>query len=148
MINVICIVSCGGTTINSPSKIIRMTRLRFGVSASPFVSIMAMRQNAVDHQRKYPLAAQAVMEPSMWTTAIKLRVEMQELFELGGFVLKKWKSSEPAGIADIPHELVDSQSTQSINIDHYTKVLATEWITTLDTFQSVVSSLNHVETLT
>ena len=40
----------------------RMTRLTFGISASPFAAIMAMRQNTLDHQRKYPLTAQAVMD--------------------------------------------------------------------------------------
>ena len=38
-----------------------MMRLTFGVSASPFAAIMAMRENAMDHQRRYPFAAQAVM---------------------------------------------------------------------------------------
>ena len=52
---------------------------------------------------------------------------MQELFELGGFVLRKWKSSEPVVLAQIPHEPVDSQSTQFIDIDHFTKVLSMEW---------------------
>ena len=70
-----------------------------------------------------------------------LQTEMQELFELGGFVLRKWKSSEPAVLSQIPHELVDSQSTHSIDIDHYTKVLGMEWNTISNTFRPVVSSL-------
>ena len=44
-----------------PLKDYRMTRLTYGVSASPLTSIMAMRQNTMDHLRKYPLAAQVVM---------------------------------------------------------------------------------------
>ena len=48
--------------LQQPLKDYRMTRLTFGVSASPFAAIMAMRQNAIDHQRNYPLAAQAVMK--------------------------------------------------------------------------------------
>ena len=78
-----------------------MTRLTFGVSASPFAAIMAMRQKAMDHQRKYPLATQAVMNDfyidgsldgaDSVDETIKLRSKMQELFELGGFVLRKWK---------------------------------------------------------
>ena len=44
-----------------PLKDYGITRLTFDVSASPFVAIMAMRQNAMDHQRMYPLAAQVVM---------------------------------------------------------------------------------------
>ena len=55
--------------------------------------------------------------------AIKLRAEMQELFKLGGFVLRRWKLSEPAVLTQIPHELVNSQSTQSIDVDHFTEVL-------------------------
>ena len=48
---------------------------------------------------------------------------MQELFEFGGFVLRKWKSSELVVHVQIPRELVDNKSTQSLNIDHFTKVL-------------------------
>ena len=76
-----------------------MTRLTFGISASPFAAIMAMRQNAMDHQMKYPLAAQAVVNDfyinhslngaNSVNEAIKLRAEMQELFDLGGLVFRK-----------------------------------------------------------
>ena len=62
-------------------------RLTFSVSALPFATIMAMRQNAMDHQRKYPLAVQAVMndfhvDDGLDGTngndeAIKLQSEMQ-----------------------------------------------------------------------
>ena len=82
-----------------PLKDYRMTRLTFGVSASPFAAIIPMRLKALDHQGKYPLAAQAVtddfyLDDSLDGTdsideAIKLRDEMQELFELGGFVIRK-----------------------------------------------------------
>ena len=50
--------------------------------------------------------------------AIKLQTEMQELFQLRGYVLRKWKSSEPTGLVQITRTLVDSQSSQSIDIDH------------------------------
>ena len=69
----------------------RMMTLTFGVSASPFIAIMAMRQNALDHQRMYPLDAQAVMDSfyvddgldgaDSIDEAIKLWDEMQELFK-------------------------------------------------------------------
>ena len=114
-----------------------MTMLTFGVSASPFTAIMALGQNALDHQKKYSLTAQAVMddfymddnlnEANSVDEAIKLWAEMQELFGLGGFVFRKWKLSDPAVLAQIPHELVDSQCTQSIDVDHFTRVLGMEW---------------------
>lgn len=37
-----------------------MTRIKFGVSASPFAANMALKQNALDHAIDYPLAAEAV----------------------------------------------------------------------------------------
>ena len=127
-----------------PLKDYKMTRLTFCVSASPFAAIIAMRQNTMDHQRKYPLPAQAVMNDFYvdnsldWADsideAIKVRTEMQELFELGEFVLRKWKLSELAVLAQIPRELVSSQSTQSLDIDHYTKVLGMEWNATSNFF--------------
>ena len=120
----------------------KMTRLTCGVSASPFAAIMGMMQNAMDHQRKHPLTAQAAMNDfyvddgldgvDSIDEAIKIRSEMQEFFERGGFVLGKWKLSEPAVLAQIPRELVDSQFTQSLDIDLCTKVF--EWNATSDTF--------------
>ena len=80
--------------------------------------------------------------------AIKIQSKMQKLFEVGGLVLRKWKLSEPAVLTQIPHELIDSQSTQSIDVDHFTKVLGMEWNATSDTFRPVVSSLKQVKTLT
>ena len=107
----------------------------FVISASPFGTIMAMRQNALDHQEKYLLTIQAVMddfymddglnETDSIDEANKLWAETQELFELEGFMLRKWKSSKPEVLAQIPHELVDTQSTHSLDIDHFTKVLGT-----------------------
>ena len=39
-----------------------MTRLTFGVSAFPFSANMALRQNLLNLQEKYPQAAQAVLD--------------------------------------------------------------------------------------
>ena len=111
----------------------------------------------MNHQRKYRLTVQAVMDnfyvddgldgADSVDEAIKLRAEMQGLTELGGFVPRKWKSSELAVLAQIPRELVESQSTLSLNIDHFIKVLGMEWSATSDTFRVVVSSLKQVEML-
>ena len=94
------------------------------------------------------------MSTTAWTRQIALtkphlRDEMQELFKLIGlFVSRKWKLSEPAVLAQITQDLVDSQSTQTIDIDHFTKVLGIEWNAILDTARPVVSWLKHVVTLT
>ena len=45
-----------------PFKDYKMMRIMLGLSASPFATIMAMRQNAMDHQKKYPPTPQVVMD--------------------------------------------------------------------------------------
>ena len=76
-----------------PIKNYSMTMLTLGISASPFVAIMAMRQNAVNNQMKYPFAAQAVMNDFYKDDGLNRansidEAETQELFELEGFVLR------------------------------------------------------------
>lgn len=81
----------------------RMTRVTFGVSASSFAANMAMKQNAIDHAYKYPLAAD-VVEKSFYVddclsgadnheTAIKLQQQLYDLFTHSGFLLRKWNSN-------------------------------------------------------
>ena len=82
-----------------PMKDYRMTRLTFGISASTFAAIMAMRQNSMDHELRYPQTAKAVLKAfyvddgligaDSIVHAIQLRKQLQELFRLGGFELRK-----------------------------------------------------------
>ena len=136
----------------------RMKRLTFGVSASSFAANMAVRQNALDHQKSHPEAAQAVLDEfyvddglmgkdSIGKT-IMLRTELQELFECGGFTLRKWKSNESAVLAHIPSHLLDSEASQEITPNEFVKVLGVEWNASLDSFRSTISSLAPVKVLT
>ena len=78
-----------------PLKDYGMTRLTFGVSASAFAAIMAMRQNTIDNELRYPQAVRAVLDmfyvdddltgADSIAQAIELRKQLQELFCLGGF---------------------------------------------------------------
>ena len=85
-----------------------MTRLTFGVSASPFAAYMAVKQNAIDFGRQYPQAARVVHESFYvddglmgWDTmqeVVELQRQLQELFIQGGLVLRKWKTSVPVAL--------------------------------------------------
>ena len=83
-----------------------MTCVTFGISASSFVANMYIKKNASDFASEYPLAAKAV-EDSFYIDdglsgadsneeAIQLFQQLQSLFEKGGFLLRKWSSSEAA----------------------------------------------------
>ena len=104
-----------------------MTRVTFGVSASSFIANMWVKQNAIDYASVYPLAAKAV-ENSFYVDdgltgadsiggAIDLCVQLQALFNQGGFLLRKWNSSEMAVLQQIEPELRDQQTfVQLLNL--------------------------------
>ena len=114
-----------------------MTRLTIGLSASSFAANMALRQNALNHLETNPQAARAALEcfyvddglmgADSIQEAIELRKELQQLFKLGGFNLRKWKSSERDVLDSIPEDLKDLKNEQEIHYqDEYTKVLGIE----------------------
>ena len=89
----------------------RMTRVIFGVSASSFVANMSLKQNALDHEQEFPLASKVVQE-SVYVDdcltgsddvngAISLYHQLLDLFNQGGFLLRKWNTSEPSVLQHI-----------------------------------------------
>ena len=128
----------------------RMTRLTFGVSASCFAANMAVKQNAIDLSHKYPLAAEAVLN-SFYVddgltgandveTAIVLRHQLQDLFYSGGFLLRKWNSSEVSVLQDITPELRECQELHPISdTSNYSKTLGLEWNRATDEFRLTIS---------
>ena len=81
--------------------------------------------------------------------AIGLQTQLQELFELGGFVLRKWKSSESAVLEHIPSQMLDVDSSQEVTpSSEFTKVLGTEWNATLDSFRPMIFAFLPEKTLT
>ena len=101
-----------------------MTRVTFDVSASSFAANMALKQNLIDNALQYPLAANAV-ERSFYmgdcltgadtkAEAMLLQKQLQDLFSLSGFLLRKWNSSEGTVLDNILSDLRLSQSVQSL----------------------------------
>ena len=136
----------------------RMTRVTFGVSASSFTANMTVRQNSLDHLSKYPLAA--VVEEAFYVDdcltgaetpeeAIRLRVELQELFNEAQFVLCKWNSSSPAVLQSISSELRETPPTQAMP-DNSTlpKTLGMEWNPCQDIFRLTTDNTTVSESTT
>ena len=123
----------------------RMTRVMFGVAASSFTSNMAVKQNALDFSHEYPMAAKTV-ETSFYVddfltsaddmdTTIILQRELCDLFICGGFLLRKWNSSDDQVLQHIPPNLLESTNVHAISdINTYTKTLGLERNTVTDTF--------------
>ena len=144
---------------DEPLRDYRMTRVTFGVSASSFAANMSVKQNAIDFALEYSHAVTAV-EKSFYVDdgltgadsieeAIELQRQLQDLFSRGGFLLRKWNSSEPATLQCIPSELRELQSTHSIpSPDEYTKTLGLEWNASMDHFRLTVAELPPLKDVT
>ena len=137
----------------------RMTRATFGVSSSSFAANISVKQNAIDHAQEFPLAAAAVHDSfyvddgltgaESVEEAVTLQKQLQELFDRGGFLLRKWKSSEPAVLKHLPTSLLDPQSSHPIpDSDGFAKALGIEWSTSLDCFHLTVAEFPHFEMVT
>ena len=138
-----------------PLRDYRMTRVTFGVSASSYAANMAVKQNAADLALEYPLALKTVCE-SFYVDdgltgadtvegAISLQQQLQESFSRGGFLLRKWNSSNPAVLEHLPDELKDAQSLCSLpDSKEYTKTLGIEWNTVMDHFRLTIAKLPSI----
>ena len=126
----------------------RMTRVTFGVSSSCYAANMAVKQNARDLAHEYPLAVEKsfyVSGADDVKTAIILRCQLQDLFSRGGFLLRKWNSSEASVLQDVPLNLRGSQDAHPISdTGSYTKTLGLEWKTTTDMFHLTISDSGKV----
>ena len=147
---------------NNPSQDLRdyrMTRVTFGVSASSFAANMSVHQNAIDLASEYPLAAKTV-EESFYVDdgltgadsvdeAIKLQGELQDLFERGGFLLRKWNSNNSDVLQHISPEIRDSKPVHGISEpDSYAKALGMEWNVKSDCFRLTVTDFPSLEDVT
>ena len=137
----------------------RMTRLTFGISASSFAANMALRRNVLDHQQEYPQAAKVAMESfyvddglvgaDSVDDAICLRKDLQKLFSLGGFKLRKWKASDATVAQSIPLQFRDKEPSHLIVYSEaFTKVLGLDWNTVTDTLRPMVPASYAIGKLT
>lgn len=80
--------------------------------------------------------------------AILLQQQLQELFDSGGFLLCKWKTSHPQVLVNVPVHLLDCFPDQPI-LDHenFAKALGIEWSAKLDCFRLSLSGCKFMESL-
>ena len=81
---------------------------------------------------------------------VELQNELQTLFSKGGFLLRKWNSSDPTVLRQIKPELRDTQSTISFTDPevNYTKALAIELDSIHDKFRLAVADLPPMKAVT
>ena len=102
----------------------RMTRVTFGISASPYLAVRTLQQTAADHGEGQPEVAQHIRSSfyvddllagaSSVEAALQLYSSLREILKKGGFNLCKWRSSSPLVFSQIPVELQESLPVKSV----------------------------------
>ena len=137
----------------APLKDYRMTRVTFGVSASPFLAVRTLQQTAVDHGEDYPRATQHILE-SFYVDdflggadnpeeAIQLFHQLRAVLKKGGFDLRKWRSSSAEVLAHIPNNLQEHdpiKTSTAIHSTTHSKALGLHWDSTKDVMSPAIST--------
>ena len=118
----------------------RMTRVTFGVSASPYLAVRTLQQTAAEHGQGQPEAAQHIRSSfyvddllagaNSADAALKLYSELREILLKGGFNLCKWRSSSPEVFSHIPTDLQETLPVKEVTHNHFPaqpKALGLEW---------------------
>ena len=118
----------------------RMTRVTFGVSASPYLAVRTLQQTATDHGGEHPTASQHIMQSfyvddllagaNTVEDALQLYSNLREVLKKGGFNLCKWRSSSPSVLEKIPSDLQEKLPVKEVTSNHSTthpKALGLEW---------------------
>ena len=137
----------------STIKDYRMTRVTFGVSASPFLAVRTLHQTAEDHGEEYPKATQHP-KTSFYVDdflggadspeeAIQLFHQIRQVLQKGGFQLRKWRSSSQKVLDQIPEDLLETnplKASTAINTQTHSKALGLLWDSSLDVMSPAISS--------
>ena len=139
-------------TTEDPLQDYRMTRVTFGVSASPYLAVKTLQRTATDHGEDYPEASSHVFESfyvddflggaSTVDKAVQLYKDLRALLQMGGFNLRKWRSSSSEVMAAIPIELQESSPLKedtTSNTPSYSKALGLVWNSSQDWMSPSIS---------
>ena len=127
-------------TPDQPLTDYRMTRVTFGVSASPYLAVRTLQKTAEDHGEDYPNASRHIKE-SFYVDdflggahsiqdAIQLYQDLRTVLLKGGFNLCKWRSSSPEVLDNIPLQLQEKSPLKeetTTQTSSYSKALGLAW---------------------
>ena len=136
-----------------PVSDFRMTRVTFGVSASPYLAIRTMYQIAADHGEGYPDATHHIKDSfyvddflggaNTPEEATILFDQIRSILLEGGFNLCKWRSSSPVVLQHIPTELHEKclvKDVTSPQAQTHSKALGLEWDSQKDDMSPSISA--------
>lgn len=126
-----------------------LTTVTYGTSCAPYLAIRTVQQLANDDKNIYPSAAERTLKDMYVDDFISggdtlnetqmLQREMVDLFQGGGFKLRKWASNSSQLLDNIPATNREMITCLDICREDVIKTLGIMWHTTVDEFHFVVN---------
>ena len=126
--------------MNSAFKEYEMTRVTFGVTASPYLAVKVLQQVANDFGVELPSAKWHLLNSfyvddlmggaDSEEKAVELYNDLSEILQNASFTLKKWRSSSTKILKDIPVDAQEKLPLQDLVDMHsasYPKALGVTW---------------------
>ena len=129
-------------TPEQPVQDYQMTRVTFGISASPYLAVRTLQQTAADHGAEHPIASSHILKSfyvedllagaNTVEEAVELFHSLRAVLKQGGFNLCKWRSSSLSVLQCIPEDLQEKLPVQEVTNSSHPKALGLEWNSHLD----------------
>uniref|UniRef100_A0A8D8SQJ6 Integrase catalytic domain-containing protein n=2 Tax=Cacopsylla melanoneura TaxID=428564 RepID=A0A8D8SQJ6_9HEMI len=134
---------------NAPLQELELNTVTYGFSSSPYLAQRTMRQLVEDEGKSFPLASHAVLHETYVDditsgaadvkTALVLRDELIALLGKAQLSLRKWASSHPEILSDLPTDHVQSAIGFGGEDGGALKVLGLEWRPNQDVFTYTIT---------
>ena len=115
----------------------QLLTVTYGVNCAPYLALRVLKQLAHDEAKSFPRAARIITDSSYVddilygaddvATARQLRDELIGLTEAGGFRLRKWSSSHPHVLDDLPETVCLRPEWRDFSAEQPVKTLGVAW---------------------
>lgn len=138
----------------------RMKRLTFGVTSSPFLATQTLRQNATDNKHQFPEAAEIVFQDfyvddcltgaDTVEEAVHLSQQLCQLTAKGSMTLRKWRSNSPQVLDHIPDQLRETEREAPLvtATNGHLKALGIHWDVSTDSLSVATPTLKSSDPAT
>ncbi|XP_043264010.1 uncharacterized protein LOC122404151 [Colletes gigas] len=137
-----CIVWCAPET--EQLKAFELNTVTYGTACAPYLSMRTLLELKEQDGKKFPLAA-PILEKDIYVDDVfmgapdkplleKIRKQVCELLQGGGFQLRKWAGNSPQLLQNIPHSAHSHAVDLTLFEDSELKVLGLRWIPSGDYF--------------
>ncbi|XP_055645196.1 uncharacterized protein LOC129781554 [Toxorhynchites rutilus septentrionalis] len=145
----------------NPGEMLRafeLTTVTYGTASAPFLATRCLQQLSIDGESSHPIAAKILRNDFYVDDLItgvdepeegkRLVIEMIDLLNTAGFILRKWNSNCESVKTEIPDDLRDDRSLIAIDASSTVKTLGLTWDPVNDCFTFSVPLRNESSIIT